>query len=465
MKGQPQTGTYPSSKRKIAQKVIGLLVLLVVTNLEGRAEAIHAADALERGPATSHSSAQLQIHKARRTSRERNFNTNEATEPLEELLRSYKTRHNACTSSKALPGRYIVVRTYDWMAGLGNTLPSVVSGLLLALLMERCLFVDFHFFNEYFTHELDFSWDRHAERLLAHGHNASLPENIPAPFASGHPTTSNFSEVADVWMFRDIPVHYERHYGIEVLADLDWSAALLQSNPFHQAFLDKYFPRREIFRPLASFLLRPAPQYDHKITAFKRKHFTHFTIGLQIRRRKCDFEELHCDTRPSIESYCDVARSIQLARDVADSDVRFFIAADVPETYPQVTKILGRERVIFVEDGIVKFSPIRDRGKNPIGNPGSLESALVDIALLSQCDDIITTFASSFGYVAAAWGGIAPVHMMFGTHESSQNPYWYRALSSEPCYWQAKRLMRDISEAAVKRFRSNPLWIQYSQCH
>ncbi|CAL8465691.1 g5227 [Coccomyxa elongata] len=230
-----------------------------------------------------------------------------------------------------------------------------------------------------------------------------------------------------------------------------------------QAFLDRFFPRRELFRPLAAFLLRPAPQYSHKIAAFKHKHFTRFTIGLQIRRRKCDFEELHCDTRPSLQSYCDVARSIQLARGIADSEVCFFIAADVPETYPQVTHLLGRERVIFVEDGIVNFSPIRDRGKNPIGNPGSLESALLDMALLSQCDDIVTTFASSFGYVAAAWGGIAPVHMMFGSHESSQNPYWYRALSSEPCYWQAKRLMRDVSQEAVQRFRSNPLWIQYSQ--
>ena len=77
----------------------------------------------------------------------------------------------------------------------------------------------------------------------------------------------------------------------------------------------------------------------------------------------------------------------------------------------QVAEILGRQRVVFVEDGIVAFSPIRDRGKNPIGNLGSLESALVDIALLSHCDDIITTFASSFGHVAAAWGGIAPVRL------------------------------------------------------
>lgn len=83
-----------------------------------------------------------------------------------------------------------------------NCVALLHAGLLLALLMERCLFVDFHFFNDYFAHELDFSWDRHAERLLAHGHNASLPGNHPAPFASGHPTTSNFSEIADVWMFR-----------------------------------------------------------------------------------------------------------------------------------------------------------------------------------------------------------------------------------------------------------------------
>lgn len=78
----------------------------------------------------------------------------------------------------------------------------------------------------------------------------------------------------------------------------------------------------------------------------------------------------------------------------------------------QVAKILGSDRVLFVEDGIVSFSPMRDRGKNPIGNPGSLESALIDMALLSHCDDIVTTFASSFGYVAAAWGGIAPVCLL-----------------------------------------------------
>jgi len=63
---------------------------------------------------------------------------------------------------------------------------------------------------------------------------------------------------------------------------------------------------------------------------------------------------------------------------------------------------------------------------NEAENPGTVHSALVDMALLSQCDDLVVTMASSFGYVAAAWGGYAPVYMVYGEHISSQNPYWYR---------------------------------------
>lgn len=50
---------------------------------------------------------------------------------------------------------------------------------------------------------------------------------------------------------------------------------------------------------------------------------------------------------------------------------------------------------------------------------------------------------------------------MFG----AQNPYWYRAISSEPCYWQAKNMMKDLDAKAVNRFHSNPFWMQYTQCH
>lgn len=102
------------------------------------------------------------------------------------------------------------------------------AGLLLALMMDRCLFVEFPFFNKFFDHELDFSWKRHAKRLLAHGHNATAPENVPDRIPFGYVT------IADVWMFKNMTAYFEPHYGVEMWKDLDWSAALLVNNPHHK---------------------------------------------------------------------------------------------------------------------------------------------------------------------------------------------------------------------------------------
>ena len=102
------------------------------------------------------------------------------------------------------------------------------AGLLLALMMDRCLFVEFPFFNKFFDHELDFSWKRHAKRLLAHGHNATEPKNIPERIPFGYVT------IADVWMFKNMTAYFDKHYGIEMWKDLDWSAALLVNNPHHK---------------------------------------------------------------------------------------------------------------------------------------------------------------------------------------------------------------------------------------
>lgn len=207
-------------------------------------------------------------------------------QPLEDVLQTYRVRHRECVNSKKLPGKYIVVRMEDKDAGIGNQLPSVVSGMhclfpstcsfivsnmvlcpprewpplqatsivqsgnrllnlavlrgsaiesgcgcvgfLLALLMERCLFVDFPFFNKYFEHELDFSWANHYERLLKFGHNATAPENIAQRIPYG------YVSIADLWMFKDMKESFNADYGVEMWKDLDWSAALLQSNPNHQ---------------------------------------------------------------------------------------------------------------------------------------------------------------------------------------------------------------------------------------
>ena len=55
--------------------------------------------------------------------------------------------------------------------------------------------------------------------------------------------------------------------------------------------------------------------------------------------------------------------------------------------------------------------------------------------------------------------------MVYGKHLSAQNPYWFRAITSEPCYFEAKNMMLEIGEEAVELYKSNPFWMQYSQCH
>ena len=60
------------------------------------------------------------------------------------------------------------------------------TGFFLALLLERCLFVDFPFYNQHFAHELDFSWGHHADRLLRFGHDANATEHQPQRVPFGY---------------------------------------------------------------------------------------------------------------------------------------------------------------------------------------------------------------------------------------------------------------------------------------
>lgn len=112
------------------------------------------------------------------------------------------------------------------------------AGFVLALLMERCYFVDFPFFNDYFEHELDFSWARHEQRLMAHGHNLTDPANAPMAMPFG------YTIIADMWMFTDLKEKHAGSYGVEMVRDLDYSAALIQANPHHRVRLGAAAPHR-----------------------------------------------------------------------------------------------------------------------------------------------------------------------------------------------------------------------------
>ena len=110
------------------------------------------------------------------------------------------------------------MRASDGAAGIGNLLPGVVTGkcciptkrcstyvnaclkseflypvcytgltkcdvnaagFLLALVLDRCMFVDFPIFNVYFQHELNFSWKDQQQQLIDQGHDPNSADNKP----------------------------------------------------------------------------------------------------------------------------------------------------------------------------------------------------------------------------------------------------------------------------------------------
>ena len=104
------------------------------------------------------------------------------------------------------------------------------AGFLLALLTERCLFVDFAPFHTFFTHELDFAWERHQTRLAAAAHDVAS-----RTYTLEH-SRAGYNAFAEEWMFQDFRESLRGWQEVVLLDDLDYSAALLQSNPHYQVW-------------------------------------------------------------------------------------------------------------------------------------------------------------------------------------------------------------------------------------
>ena len=67
-------------------------------------------------------------------------------------------------------------------------------GFFLALLLERCFFVDFPFYNQHFAHEPDFNWKHHQQRLLGFMHDPNATENRPERVPGGYETMGGTCE-------------------------------------------------------------------------------------------------------------------------------------------------------------------------------------------------------------------------------------------------------------------------------
>ncbi len=103
------------------------------------------------------------------------------------------------------------------------------------------------------------------------------------------------------------------------------------------------------------------------------------------------------------------------------------------------------------------------------GNPGTEQSAVVDMMLLSQCDDLIVTYGSSFGFCAHGIGGIHGIYLYPGHHHDAAHVWHSRIITSEPCAWTVPYILfadypdKDAIKMTFKAL--SPFWQHHSQCH
>jgi len=191
-------------------------------------------------------------------------------------------------------------------------------------------------------------------------------------------------------------------------------------NPYHGQALLEYFPSN-YFQLLFEFLFRLNAELQKKVNDFKRAKFGLYTIGIQIRAPTLT-EAGQLDHKgfpvPPLPLFAQAAQHLTyLQSSVPPSEVVWYVSTQNTSLIKQLQNSYGQDKIIHFEGKITTTFEIGDEGK---------KVSLLSWWILGECNDIITTEASSYGTTAAARSGISSVVC---THHK----YCFRRLSSTPC--------------------------------
>lgn len=194
----------------------------------------------------------------------------------------------------------------------------------------------------------------------------------------------------------------------------DYPLAVMQANPDIQDKLLLYFGRREPFHALSQYLLRPGADLQEEIQLTMIKKFQQYkhVIGMHFRRLKGTEAWM-----PKVEEYVAVAEAIQRANGWAKESTGIYVSSDVPSVMDVLLQTYTDNNFIYLD---------KDLSQNLQGtwNPGSLRSAWVDMFLLANCQELVLTFGSSFGSMAAGMAGVKPYLMLYTrATNANQDPY------------------------------------------
>lgn len=372
---------------------------------------------------------------------------------LKFLLQNYIQLHKKIMDplEQSVPKRYVVLDE-EPEQGLGNRFQVIVSTFLFALLTNRAFLVNWpklepkkHWNNEEIvgmpslsellqnpSFEWDFSKFAHLDIFqcqnrtdyefpFGKGKNTWFQCCNGKEFAEENGWESNEEGCFNITRMRGIEPafqcsNFDQHFTSSVIYFKTWDYFVphILLNPFYRAEMMLIFEENgtDVFHPLSNFLLRPIPSIQTRIDSFKKLYFGNYTLGLQIRR--VGINKLN-STQEDLFIHC--AAQVEESMEFLPSfKVRWFLATDNYKTRKRLKSMFG-EKLIFQEAVIAR------------NDTESVIAGLIDMWLLSECEDIMVSAASTYGKIAFGLKGKPPRFV-------NKNSVCREKLDWQPCFFQ-----------------------------
>ncbi|CAG8774622.1 2220_t:CDS:1, partial [Racocetra fulgida] len=153
------------------------------------------------------------------------------------------------------------------------------------------------------------------------------------------------------------------------------------------------------FTAVSLNLLKIHPNISQQVETFANNNFNDYVIGIHFREKKSPHDYLI-----PLEHYANVVKMLLV--ETPTTNISLFVAADNNNGLKNLLNSLNETINSNSHNSSIKIFHTEDNldAHNPVSyNTGSEVGALVDLKLLSLCDDLVITYGSSFGFLAAGW--------------------------------------------------------------
>jgi len=334
-------------------------------------------------------------------------------------------------------------------AGLGNQLQSLTSALLLGILTQRALLVDWPKVD---THNIVYAGNNATEKAglpriedllqppgLAWDFWAALnriPENMRRREVALVEVSNRAANVLEMVACQDLNKAFPQR--VIVIKAWDNYLPLLAHNPHYATRMRQMFGEPSYsFRPLAHFTIQPITMIRDQVQAFRHRYFEgKYVLGLQMRSF---FMRRH-----QLATFWQCALFLaQQSKRLFGREVVFFVATDQRSIKVRAKKELAPHSVVFTGGDVTRATE------------DGVQRALVDVMLLEDCHELIITAGSSFGRLAHGRSGRPPYVV---TSAGS----CLRQLTSEPCsrLWHTTHNMTCLHKSVHR----NPFMVNHDDC-